>query len=168
MGAGHYHFNYKFSDTEGINFGSQDISLFGDLLIYYGSRTGQSFIDCWCTRWDQSNWNITVETFLDKSDLNTLLDNTLPGAVGELWEVLGSIVHYDQSWEGLNTIKFTPHPYTTFTPNTGNFSGTNKSDLSDMRNETIVYVKNITTSPVEGDSGIINVKIEAVKSGGTI
>ena len=126
-----------------------------DLTIYYSSLAAPHCISCMCTRWDQNDWNITVETFLNKGSSQTLMDNTKPGAVGELYEVLGSKVHYDMTWEGKNTLKLSPNSNA-------------DSTLSDMRDDTIVYVKNLTTSPVRGAEGWINVKIEAVKSGSSV
>lgn len=128
----------------------------GDLNIYYSSLADPHYINCWCTRWDETNWDIIIETFLDKSSVQTLINNTTPGAVGELYEVLGSRVYYDKTWEGNNTLKFSPN------------SGCKVSTLKDMREDKIVYVKNLTTSPIEGANGLINVKIEAIKSGSRV
>ena len=164
----HIQFPYYFSDVDGINFTALPIGIHGDLLIYYSSMVNPYFIDCWCTRWDQTDWTLVIETFLEKDDIQLLLDNSLPGAVGELWYILGSKVHYDKSWEGRNTIKFVPTSSNRYRSITQSFEGYNKSNLVNMRDDTIVYVKNIITNPIEGDSGIMNVKIEAVKSGGTI
>ena len=43
-----------------------------DLVIYYGSLAGEDYIECNCSRWDQSDYNIIIETWLTKADLNTL------------------------------------------------------------------------------------------------
>ena len=126
-----------------------------DLTIYYSSLAAPYCISCMCSRWDQSDYNIVVETWLKKSDVQTLMDHTKPGAVGELYEVLGSKVHYDQTWAGNNTLKFVPNSDA-------------DSTLSDMRDTTIVYVKNLTTGVIEGDSGWLSVKLECVKSGSAI
>jgi hypothetical protein len=139
---------------DGGDGGSGEIT--GDLRIYYSSLSDPDYIKCWCNRWDQNDWNIVVETFLDKSDLQTLTNNITPGAVGELYEVLGSRIHYDQTWAGENTLKLVPNP--TFT----------KSELNKMREDTIIYVKNISSTPFEGTSGFLDVKIEGIVSGGTL
>jgi hypothetical protein len=39
------------------------------------------------------------------------------------------------------------------------------SSLYKTRKDTLIYVKNINDSPIEGDSGWINVKIEGTISG---
>jgi len=126
-----------------------------DLTIYYSSLSSPHCISCMCHRWHQSNYNITIETTLSKADTITLLDNLTPGAVGELYSILGSTLYYDKTWSGMNTLKLTPN------------SNAN-SRLAAMKNETIVYVKNITTIPLDGDNLLMNVKIEAVRSGGHV
>lgn len=171
--ASHFRFPYYFANKEGdppivagINF--RGIRRYeGDLLIYYGSLSGSSYIDSWCTRWDQTDWGIVVETFMNESELRVLLNNITPGAVGELYEVLGSKVYYDQTWNSDNTIKFVPNRFTKRVVGES-AEGENVSNIAYMREEILVYVKNITTSDIEGSSGLINVKIDAVKSGSRI
>ena len=41
----------------------------------------------------------------------------------------------------------------------------NNSNLNKMRNETLVFIKNITTNPIPGPAGFINTKIEGMISG---
>jgi len=160
----HYNFNYTFGDTKGITF-SKEYEYTGDLLIYYSSLSEPHHIDCRCSRWDQVDWNITVETWLKKDNVQILLDNTTPGAVGELLDVLGSKTHYDKTWSGENTIKLVPNTRKIFVMSGSISYGTVNSTLRSMRQPTIIYVKNITTSPIEGNRLWMNVKIEGVKSG---
>ena len=156
--ASHFTFPYYFDSDKGICFQGIDY-FFGDLLIYYD---GSNFIDCWCSRWDVQNYNIIIETWLRKSDANTLQDNIVPGAVGELYTILGRPTYYDKTWSAGNTITFKPNKYTKKVGS--NLSGDNQSTLDKMRNETVVYVKNITTHPL-GNCDWIETKLECSISG---
>ena len=127
-----------------------------DMAIYYSSLSLGNFVDCWCNRWDHNNWNVVIETMMDKSDYQTLEANITPGAVGELYEILGSKVYYDMTWNGGNTIKLVPN------------EDFDTSTLGAMRDEEIIYVKNISSTPLGSDSGLLNVKIEGYISGGSL
>jgi len=129
---------------------SDKISCDKDLRIYYGNQTESSVICCFCSRWDVQNYSVVIETWLKKSDLQTLRDNITPQAVGELFTILGRPLYYDKTWSAKNTIRVAP---------------VSDTQLSLMRDETIAYVKSITDSPIEGDQRWINVKIEGMISG---
>jgi len=126
-------------------------SVGGDLYIYYNSLTGDDYILTKCSRWDVDNYSVVVEFWLKKSDLITLRSNITPQAVGELYTILGRPKYYDKTWSGGNTIKLIPN-------------SDSHSNLKEMRSETTIYVKNITDTPLPGDSGWINVKIEGLVS----
>ena len=126
-----------------------------DLYIYYDSLTGNDYLLCRCSRWDVSNYTVVIETWLKKSDLQTLRNNIVPGAVGELYTILGKPMYYDQTWEGNNTLRFVPN-------------SNSQSKLHRSRRETLMYPKTITTNPVGGDTDWINVKIEGYISGSEV
>ena len=107
-------------------------------------------INCFCSRWDTDNYSTILETWLNKSDCKTLRDNIVPGAVGELYSVLGKSYYYDMTWDSSNTITVEPKP---------------GSKLSKMRTSKTIYPKNITTSVVKGPSTWNYVKIEGFLSG---
>jgi hypothetical protein len=109
---------------------------------------------CNCSRWDVDNYSIIIETWLNKSDLQTLNDSILPGAIGEFTPILGKHHYYDQTWEGKNTLILISN-------------ASSNSTLGKMRSKTIFYPKNITTSPIRGDNRFINVKIEGYISANT-
>jgi hypothetical protein len=117
-----------------------------NLLI---STLSEELFSCNYTRFDVSNFSLVIETFLNKDDLKTLKDNVTPGAVKELYILLGKPKYYDSTWTNSNTLKL---------KNLGTMGGT----MQNMRDEYIIYVKNLSSSPVEGTSGIINVKIEGI------
>lgn len=84
---------------------------------------------------------------MKKSDLQNLRSSITPGAVGTLYEILGEPHFYDTTWQGNNTIVLSPHP---------------SSQLYKMRRgrDTVCYCRNITTRPIGGDAGFIEVKLE--------
>jgi len=122
------------------------------LLIYYNSLTGDDFICCECSRWDVQDYSMIIETWLTKSQLQTIMNNITPGATDELYKILGKPKYYDATWQGENTLKFSPQ------------INYNKR-LANMRQERIGYVKNFTSTPIEGNSGYLNVKFECFISG---
>ena len=164
--ASHTEFPYYFDDDEGISFGpyssptpSPPVSSIYkyDLAIYYGDMGESDFIDCRCSRWDISNYSVIIGTWLKRSDVNTLLANITPGAVGELYKILGEPHYYDRTWDGSNTLKFLPTPSST---------GMVSSKLRKMRSRTIAYPKNVSLHPIKDtDSGWIEVKLECLISG---
>lgn len=113
---------------------------------------GACSILCWCSRYDVSNYSVTVETWLKKSDLQSLRSSIIPGATGDLYTVLGRPHHYDKTWTADNTIRVIPND-------------SHGSTLDDMRSEKVLFVKNISDTPLEGTSGWLNVKLECLLSG---
>ena len=107
-------------------------------------------IPCFCSRWSSDNYSFIVETWLTKSQWLDLRDSIRPGAVGILYTILGRPFFADKTWQGLNTL--------TFTPIAGN-------QLFKMRKATTGYCRNVTSSPLEGEQGNIWVKVECFVSG---
>lgn len=175
--ASHYAFPYYFTDNDetapdgndlhGIAFRSYTVSYDGDMLIYYGDLSDSSteFIDCWCSRWDVQNYSVVIETWLKKDDLQTLKDNITPGAVGELYVILGRPRYYDATWQRQNTLRIRPNPFTGREYATRTWYSGSTGNLIYMRNEVVCYPKNITEHPLDGPSGWIEVKIDALISG---
>jgi hypothetical protein len=110
----------------------------------------QCSIDCGCSRWDYDSYTFTIESWVTKSNYQDLRNSVRPGAVGELYNILGRPRFYDKSWSAANTL--------TFTPAAGSL-------LSKMRRNTTGFCKNIMSSPLEGDKGWIWVKVECFISG---
>ena len=162
--ASHRTFPYYFDDNYGICFGpcgwtgpSLPWKYNNDLAIYYGNMGSNDYIDCKCSRWDVQNFSIIVETWLTKSQVQTLLDNITPGAVDELYKILGKPHHYDSTWQSENTLKFLP------APSSNDMGG---STLKKMRNTTIGYVKNVVLHPIPfSKGGWISTKLECLISG---
>jgi hypothetical protein len=158
--ATHRGFPYYFSDVEGF-FLSEPIIIIEvlhydeDLKIYYDDLIDPNYTQSWCTRWDTSDYSITIETWLDKEGITNIVNNLRPGAVSELYQVLGKPFYYDQSWIGANTLRISPNIES-------------ESNLKNMRKETIIYPKNISTSPVAGRKDWFVLKIEGYISGSSL
>jgi hypothetical protein len=121
-----------------------------DLYIYYDST---HYVSGMCSRWDAQNYSIIVEMWLKKGAFNDLNDNIRPGAVKELYKILGKPKYVDTSWTGDNTLKLSP------------VAGTK---LFKMRRQTLIYPKSITSIPINGPSKFINVKIEGFTSSNSL
>lgn len=173
----HYCFPYWFTDNDetapdggdkhGIAFNTFTIYFDGDMFIYYGDMDNDSkeFIDCWCSRWDVSNYSVTIETWLKKEDLNLIQNNIKPGAIGELYVILGRPRYYDSTWQEQNTLRIRPVNYTSREYATDTWEEEGTSNLPRMRNDAIIFVKNTVSSPLEGSNGLISYKIEGMISG---
>lgn len=140
------------SDTTEAQLWSRNEGLTGTyrktLRIYYSSLSSPHYIECPCIRWDTSDYSITIETILNKDDRNTLYNHITPGAVGELYKILGKPFYYDKTWEGNNTLRLVP------------ISGTG---LYNLRSEKIIYVKNYSETNL--NPSWLGIKIEGYISG---
>jgi hypothetical protein len=98
--------------------------------IYYSCNQYPTYyIDCWCSRWDESNYDVIFETFLESGNRNTLFNNVVPGAVRELYNILGTPYFIDTTYASGNTIIISPR---------------DGYGVSGVREERIVAVKNIS------------------------
>lgn len=118
-----------------------------DMRIYV---SGGSYIDCPCSRWDQENYTLIIETYLDKDKRDILRSKIRPGAVAELFQLLGRPVYYDTSF-GSNTLRITP------------IAGT---QLANMHSEKIIYVKNYAERITPAND--FHIKIEGYISGSLV
>jgi hypothetical protein len=108
-------------------------------------------IRCNCSRFTVDNYNLVLETWLKKSDVQLLRNNVRPGACKDLYSILGLPHNVDTSWSKANTIRIIPNVE-------------HGSNLPYMRSEKIGYCKSIQSEPLEGSSGWINVKMEFLVS----
>ena len=126
-----------------------------DIKIFY---SGNSYVEGRTSRFDQQDYSIILEAWLKKADLKLIRNHVMPGAVGELYNILGVPRFYDKTWTGDNTLRIRP-----------NYSSNNSnSNMLYMRPERLIYVKNISDSPVKGPSGWLNIKIEGQISGSNL
>jgi len=123
-----------------------------DFRIYYSSLAAPHVISSSCSRWDNSDYTVTFETWLTKSQLNTLRNNIVPGATSELYEILNQPTYYDQTWAGKNTIKIVGYD-------------DSYSNLPYAKGQMILYVKSIQDMPITASDTYLNVKIEGYISG---
>ena len=117
----------------------------GESLRIYVSCNNypNNYIDCWCTRFDEDNWGGTIETFMGSGSRNFLFNNVTPGAVRELYNILGTPKFIDTTYESGNTLIISP------------ISG---YGLSSLREERTVAVKSISDTFINWEK--FNVKIE--------
>jgi hypothetical protein len=123
-----------------------------DLYIYF---SGNHYVSGNCSRWDVNDYSVVIETWLKKRAYNDLNDNIRPGAVKELYKILGKPKYVDTSWQGKNTLRLYPVPGST-------------SKLNKMRREVLIYPKSITSNPIKGPSGWIQIKIEGYTSSNSL
>jgi len=151
----HSHFDYFFSDIEGITFGWEGAAYNYDLVIFYGTDLNTSFIDCRCSRWDVQDYSVIVSTWVSKQDAQNLRSNIRPGAVGEQYKLYERPVYKDKTWSDKNTLRLYPTPSSNAMPN---------SRLKSMREETLIIVKNLVEHPIT-NTNWIEIKIEGYVSG---
>jgi len=124
-------------------FNSLDDEIGGNTAVAVNnpSQTNISF-DCWCSRWDRNDYSVVIETWLNQSQRNLLRSHIRPGAVAEMYQILGRPHYYDTSF-GYNTL--------TITPKTG-------YQLANMEDSITIGVRNYTERIT--DSNEYFVKIE--------
>jgi hypothetical protein len=124
-----------------------------DIKITYDVSNPYAYVTGRCSRWDVSDYSVVIETWINKSGSETLKENVMPGAIGEFKAILGKPKYYDKTWTGGNTLLIHPIP------------SSNSQLFKSRGRDSIIYVKSISDSPIRGDNGWINVKIEGNISG---
>jgi len=99
-----------------------------------------------CLRWDEENWNVILEVVMRSSHRDALLQNITPGAVAELYNILGEPKYIDTTYNSGNTLWVYP------------LSGTG---LFDLREPVKIAVKNYSEHLLR--DGTFRIKIEGVK-----
>ena len=117
------------------------------LKIYYScNRYPIHYLQCWCTRWTEDNWGVTIETFLTSSSRNTLFKYVVPGAYRERNKILGIPTYIDTTYTSSNTLRIEP---------------TSGFGLSSLRQSRTIVVKNISDTFLTPK--LFHVKIEGVR-----
>jgi len=117
-------------------------------LFYNPAKYPNAYLCLWCKRWDVSNYELVIETFMTKSDLKTLRSNITPGAVSEFYKILDRPIYHDTTYTASNTIKLEPN-----------------EEISDDRRPVVAFVKDISDDIIEGPSGYLSVKLDCYISG---
>ena len=108
-------------------------------LIISGNTTnkpaGGTQIDVWCSRWDRDKWTYTLEFWCTSSQREKLWKSVTPGAVEELYNILGVPSFYDATFSSGNTLTLTPKAGTTLA---GMRSGCSIG-VSDYREEIVAH-----------------------------
>jgi hypothetical protein len=157
--ASHRSFPYFFDGVSGstgiilggAEYGGVDFPIKGDLVLVYGND--DDYVSGWCTGWKQDGFSITINTFLNKEDTENLKNGITPGAVTELYSILGIPYYYDTTWTNSNTIDVRPVQFGT-------------STLHQIRNSMTIFPKDMMIEPMDGDNNLNLIKIEGFISGG--
>lgn len=142
---------HSISSSSFLTYGSEEYFVANacnkPLRIYYSCNAyPMRYVDCFCTRWDEGNWDVTIETFLESANRDALFANVTPGAVRELYNVLGTPKYIDTTYESGNTLIYEP---------------THGFGLSSLRQKRTIAVKNISDSFIHRN--YFNVKIEGIR-----
>jgi len=126
--------------TQSIGFSARLSQYSYNLHIYHPSYSA----DFWCLRWDEGNWSITLELLGSKESRNILLSNITPGAVSELYNILGQPKYIDTTFTSGNTFWLIPKRY-----------------LASLRDSVKVACKNYSDTLLR--NGMFHIKMECVK-----
>lgn len=97
--------HYKFKDRKGTTLEDSQENYNGTIT---GGEWYERDIRCFNSRWDEGNWDLTIETFIDACDRNYLFDQVTPGAVRELYNILGTPKFIDTTFTSSNSLVFEP------------------------------------------------------------
>jgi len=122
------------------------------MRIYYSGTTyPTNYIDCWCDRWDEGDYDVVLETFLPSGDRNILFSHVVPGAISDLMGKSPLGLHYwiDTTYStSANTLIIEPlHPY----------------GLSSIRETRKIGVKNVSDTFL--NNNLFKIKIEGIRLG---
>lgn len=123
-----------------------------NMTIYYSGTVYPTYsIDCWCTRWDEGDYDVILETFMTSSGRNALFAHVRPGAYIDLMEGNPLGMHYfrDTTYsKSANTLIIEP------------MSGYN---LSGIRQSRTIAVKSISDTFLTWDK--FQIKVEGIRTG---
>jgi len=100
----------------------------------------------WCSKWDEDDWSIRLEFIANKPTRDIIIGNITPGAVSELYNILGEPKFIDTTYSSGNTLIIAP------------VSGTG---LAQLREKTKVAVKGYTETMLTPDTFLV--KMDLVK-----
>lgn len=121
-----------------------------DLKIFYTLNSDQDYICCHCSGWNTDGYKVIFNTVITSDEMATLRSHIVPGAVTELYNILGTPTYWDTTWSDSNTIRVVPND-------------NSRSTLYNMREPKTIYVTELMTHPIP--NGDIEIKIEGYISG---
>ena len=125
----------------------------GGLRIYYSCNSfPNNYIDCWGTRWDEGNWDVTLETYMPSGDRNNLFANVIPTAVNELYNILGTPKFIDITFDSSNSLIIEPN----YSSQSGRMYG-----MSGITQRRTIGVKGISDTFLTPE--LFKVKIEGIR-----
>jgi len=135
--------HYKFLDRENTTLTDSVNGIDGNIE---GATWYERKIRCWNSRWDEDNYNVIMETFVDACDRNFLFRNVTPGAYRELYKILGKPTFIDTTYSSGNTLILEPiYGY----------------GLSSLREKRTVAVRNISDTFVTPNK--FGIKVEGIR-----
>ena len=118
-----------------------------NLLIYYScNQYPDYYINCPCHRWDETDYDIVIETTLTSSQRNALFSNLVPGEIYEYSNVLGWRVFKDRTYNSGNSLYLVP-----------------KLGLSGLRESRNVVVKEISDSFRNKDCFLVKLDCKRIR-----
>lgn len=141
--TGHRIAYWKFDDRDDTTL--TDFQENNDGVISGATWTDRS-IKCYCTSWNEGNWDVSINTFLDPCDRNYLFSNVVPGAKREIANILGTPMNMDTTYTSSNTLILEP------------ISG---YGISSLREKRTVVVKSIQDSFL--NRYLYEVKIDTIR-----
>jgi hypothetical protein len=103
----HWKFNGADKDDYIKDYGNFEKHCYYD-FYYSGVTWSDREVRCWNTRFDEGNFDVTIETFVDACDRNFIFGNVTPAAVTELCNILGTPYYIDSTYSNGNTLIFEP------------------------------------------------------------
>lgn len=103
-----------------------------------------------CSDWKAADKQFTIELWGRRGQIEMIKNHTRPGAVKEMYEVLGEKTYTDTTFSGENTLTFAPQ------------SGTR---LDYMRRETTGYVRSVKYEQIKGPTPYMKCHISCYVSG---
>lgn len=81
----------------------------GTCRIYYSGNAYPTYYEnVPIHRWDEDNWGGTIEFSCESGARDNIFNNIVPGAVRELYNILGTPHYIDTTYESGNTLIFEP------------------------------------------------------------
>lgn len=131
--------HYKMLEREGSSIYSATniVSCTGSI---YRAEWNDRAIRCWCSRWDEGNWDGSFEFIMDPCDRNFIFPRVTPGAVRELYNILGTPEFIDTTYTSSNTLIVEP------------IAG---CGVSSLRSRRVIGVKNISDNFLNKDTFVV-------------
>ena len=134
--------HWKLTDRKGTT--AKDSSGYKHNGTIVGATFADRDIRCWNSGWDENNFDVILETFIDPCDRNYLFNNVKPGVLSDKTMALGWRIVTDITYKSGNSLVYEP---------IGGYG------VSSLRERRVIAIKNISDRFINQD--VLGVKIEA-------